>query len=187
MMIFQCTRCSFRSEDKLSFIRHTFESHSSEVNFKHTCGINGCPRTFSRYSSFLSHANRQHHNWRQQWDGRGLNVAVTTEMVESNPDAPGPTMNEDDTLSTEHDEDLHDEDFTPQQALHKMAALFLLTLKEKYKLTQSAVNFATDAVKNMFSVAQHQGTLGQLNPFEGLETEHLQMKFYRSHFNLIVS
>ena len=58
MMIFQFTRCSFRSEDKLSFIRHTFESHASEVNFQHTCGINGCPRTFSRYSSFLSHANK---------------------------------------------------------------------------------------------------------------------------------
>ena len=95
-------------------------------------------------------------------------------------------MNEEDSLSTEHDQD-NEQHITPQQTLHKMAALFLLTLKEKYKLTQTAVNFATDAVKNMFSAAQEQGTFAQLNPFEGLETEHLQMKFYRSHFNLIVS
>lgn len=85
--------------------------------------------------------------------------------------------------------------------------MFLLTLKEKHKLTQVSINYALGHVKQMTSrvvddvhckVRQHllnttniqipdlSSCFTDINPFEGLETEHMQSKFYKDHFNLIV-
>lgn len=87
------------------------------------------------------------------------------------------------------------------------AALFLLTLKEKHRLTQVSVDFALGHIKQMTNcivqdlqckVEKYLGDaniqypdisscFSDINPFKGLETEHLQSKFYKNHFNLIVS
>ena len=92
----------------------------------------------------------------------------------------------------------------------KSAALFLLTLKEKYRLTQTALNFAVGQVKHMVGfmaedmqaavqseMIEMHTTAAELpeitscfqnfNPFAGLETEYQQTKFYVEHFDLVVS
>ena len=92
-----------------------------------------------------------------------------------------------------------------------MAALFLLCLKEKHRLTQSSVNFAVTQVTDMFEFiatdirASVEGKLKEslneagvslpdlaecfnnVNPFDGLMSEHMQTKFYRENFYLVVS
>ena len=80
--------------------------------------------------------------------------------------------------------------------------LLLLTLKERHRFTQSAINFSVGQLKQMVyhvlqdvkqSVQEQVGVDVAINdcfdvgPFQGLETEHLQTKFYRDHFNLRVS
>ncbi len=97
----------------------------------------------------------------------------------------------------------------PIQSLERSAALFLLTLKEKYQLTQSALNFASSQVQEMMfydhqdkvealqSILDNQTaspgiefnlseSLQYKNPFANLETEHLQTKYYKEHFGLVV-
>ena len=101
--------------------------------------------------------------------------------------------------------------FTAQQSLKRSAALFLLALKDRYQLTQSALDFTVSQVKEMMfydhqdkvaaintalgsqpaasTLTQDElgGCLEYKNPFAALETEHLQTKYYREHFGLVVS
>ena len=72
--------------------------------------------------------------------------------------------------------------------LQQTAALFLLTLKEKHKLTQCAVDFSMDSARRMVSMAQEKLPSDlHVDPLSGLETEYLQAKYYRDNFRLIVS
>ena len=95
----------------------------------------------------------------------------------------------------------------------RTTALFLLTLKEKYQLSQTTVNeilqdieamvgnIACDLRLHVTSVLEEANVNLALvpdftdafnapafmQPFEGLHTEHLQNKFYRQHLGLVVS
>ena len=92
--------------------------------------------------------------------------------------------------------------------LKKSAGLFLLSLKERYQLTQTAVDFAISQVQQMVSFAVddfYQILLSLLReqdinmpdiserlsilrqPFAFLETEYMQLKYYKEAFGLIVS
>ena len=96
----------------------------------------------------------------------------------------------------------------PDHELQKTAALYLLTLKEKHKVTQTAIDFVvsqtklfvnkmmeglSSAVRKELNAPHHDATsvLSVLedirNPFEGLESQHLQLKYFQEHFGLIVS
>lgn len=80
------------------------------------------------------------------------------------------------------------------------AAKFILKLKEECKLTQSSVNIIVSSVKGLW--AQAMDNIGQkladhlpdqvdedlfCCPFEGLETQYLQQKYYQENFSYIVS
>ena len=101
----------------------------------------------------------------------------------------------------------HEEDITAADEhllAQKSTALLLLTLKERHRLTQVAVNFSVGQMKQMVlhvlddvktSVKKKMDADStadidecfDVNPFQGLETEYLQTKFYQKHFNLVVS
>ena len=88
----------------------------------------------------------------------------------------------------------------------KSAAMLLLTLKEKYRLTQTAINFAVSPIRETMNYVEADVrdavlTLGILSeeqqasfervfehtdPFAGLQSEYLQTKFYKENFNLVV-
>ena len=90
-------------------------------------------------------------------------------------------------------------------SLQTAVAKFLLALKEQHRLTQVSINFLVEQVKLIVSGVITdieeviQSKLGDesvatvihecfqdVNPFEGLETEYKQSKFYKEHFNLVV-
>ena len=98
----------------------------------------------------------------------------------------------------------------PDEHVKESAALFRLRMKEQYRLTQTSVDFVTSQVEGIISCVmedveskvrdsiQQQLPDAQflpdfsscflsLNPFEGLETEHKQVKYFRESFNLVVS
>ena len=91
-------------------------------------------------------------------------------------------------------------------SLQTAAARFLLALKEQHRLTQVSINFLVEQVKLIVAgvVADVEeavksklasegvttiihGCFRDVNPFETLETEYKQSKFYKEHFNLVVS
>ena len=215
-----CVHCSFQCCSKLLLVKHEFEAHSTEANFRRTCDINGCPLLFRSYGSFLSHANRKHPNWKEDLEAHAIqsNSAVShtgiadSESVgvvsvgdpgddgivlgdsgdgDSEPDDSGDGDSEPDD-SGDGDSDDNLETYDPNQRtpggettntdLQRTAALFLLTLKEKFKLTQTAVDFAMSSVKTMMDLV----TSNAVHPFAGLETEYLQNNYYRNYFGLVV-
>ena len=108
----------------------------------------------------------------------------------------------------EYNDDLLNPDSINGNKLYKSAALFLLSAKERFQLTQSALDFIIQQIKQMISFAvddveekvkKHLVDQGipeldisgcfedMCNPFKLLETEYMQNKFYQENFNLIVS
>ena len=83
----------------------------------------------------------------------------------------------------------------------KRAALFLLTFKEKYRLSQAAIDFAVGSIQSIVdsvctsAVAVVETDLSSAtaiaankeDPFVSLRTNHQQSKFYREMFGLVVS
>lgn len=203
-------------------VKHLFEVHCYEPSFMYACNIDQCPRAFSlgsTYSSFLTHANRKHQNWRQVLDAatpiRRLQQPSLQPIIAENENS---NSDEDTSDSDGDDEDevmdygmpeyppLNTQDIRISDA-QKAAGQFLLTLKERYKLTQTAIDFAIGAVNQIISAVYEEmmssviKTLrdrgisvpdvdlfasAPLNLFEGLETEYKQTQFYKDHFGLVV-
>ncbi len=181
-------------------MRHTFECHSSTPNFRYPCGVSGCIQTFSTYSGISSHLRRKH------W--------TNLELLELEREVTGqdkyflPHNNE------YGEEELSDEELSEATAVleeatctsanrQKSVALLLLTLKEKYKVTQTAIDFTVGQLKEIIEYMFDDVKMAvektlevdrtvieecfDANPFQGLDTEYLQAKFYRKHFSLVVS
>ena len=205
-MIFCCQRCAFRCPTWRNHIRHTFEAHSSEPNFTFTCDINGCTKTTSKYSTLMSHLSRKH----RDVDIESYSVHTRTFVPELNGEGvadQGPSNEE--PLDMDMDEEVPTAPCPVERNVQRSAALFLLTLKEKYQLTQTALTFAISQVKEMMLYdnedkraeleaalnCQSANTSAEFdlsecfqykNPFANLETEFLQTKYYKEYFGLVV-
>ena len=120
---------------------------------------------------------------------------------------------DDDFMGSEHDSmDVETDEERSILQIQKAAARFLLTLKEQHRLTQVAINFLVSQVKEIIEcivkdvksmvsevLVEHSFVSSSddlecftkcyenTNPFTGLETEYRQKKFYKTHFNLVVS
>ena len=213
--LFACSHCSYRSLNWRDLTKHSFESHSSEPNFVEKCRVSGCAQTFRCYVSFNSHLSRKH---------RGVDIErearmAATSSVRGERDGDGFNGLDDDVLESMEQGD--GEEIEPSNALnqdcpvsserlYRSAALFLLSAKERYQLTQTALDFITQHVQQMVSfvvddikeavkknLANHGMEIdwSELdakfeylrNPFVQLPTEYLQNKYYREQFNLVVS
>ena len=187
-------------------MRHSFEAHSSSPNFSFACGVHGYPQTFTALSGMASHLRRKHR-------GVDLDDAHSTPMMSSEEeqscDVVPTTV---DLPELQHEEDSPELAPVPAKVnrLERSAALFLITLKERYEITQSALNFAVSQVQQMVSYAVedikesveecllphlqdpsfevHMSELfGAPDPFSSLQNEYMQTKYYREKFDLIVS
>lgn len=125
-------------------MRHTFECHSSEPNFKFSCHY--CNQSFSKYSSISSHLSRKH---RVGDDNGNVFIPDTAASEDIHEQIPPQNYPVPDFLPRDTSAPVCDNHYLAQ----KSAALFLLTLKERYKLTQTAINFAVSQVQNMVAFA----------------------------------
>ena len=209
--MFVCELCYFRCQNFHLYVKHTFESHSTESNFKFTCGVDSCQQTFRRYSAIKSHFNRKHRgsNFESVELHRNIQSSARNESEENNGgdydnfDMNGNLFNGDSDLDNVSDIDIHD-DGGYSSSIEHSAGLFLITLKERYRLTQVAVDFAIEQVQMMIqralsdakneveslipanSIPGLSTCFEVVDPFSMLQTEFLQTKFYKEHFGLVV-
>ena len=187
------------------FLKHVQLFHSHQPSFSITCGLNGCLRSFSSFRSFRNHVYSYHGgesslDLQQTADSGNGGIGDIGDIGGGNDDG-------DDGASCA----LEVRDTAPSQ---RNAAMFLMGLKEKYMITQVALQGVIEGVTNL--VQSHLDTLHSqvqqqllqsgvsqatidgiqplfsdcgtyAHPFQGLETQYQQLKFYRQHFNLIVS
>ena len=231
-----CSRCSFCCTVKAELVKHVFESHCFDPLFTFPCPLGGCPHTFklgSTYSSYQSHVRRKHHNWKEDlhfrdFDASSRQLQSSTEqtedgeLAEQTEDGELAEQTEDGELAeqteggelaeqTEGGElvaNTRFEEFKSPDLVSRSAAQFLLTLKEKYRVTQSVVDFAVGSVNQMVShvcrelhhsvvrtlqendiaiPAALSESIAPIEPFKDLVTEYQQSKYYREHLGLVVS
>lgn len=155
----------------------------------------------SSFSSFKTHATRKHPNWQQIVSVQSVQISEepAAPSGEDNPDhhdSLGEAMDVDETAITACD--YADENVDPRRT----AALFLLTFKEKFNLSQKAVDYAVGSITTLVnqvgtSIQQSvQRVLKDRNlsedilrvddPFAHLYTEHRQFMYYKREFGLVV-
>ena len=175
-------------------LRHIGSVHSHEADFKLTCGIDGCPRTYSNFRSFQKHIRRVH-------------VAALDENAETTSQ---PT--------SQHHADEYDvaseASGHTQLSLKRNSALFLLKTKEKGRVSQLLLDelvsdlttFIQDRIlkvkqgvdliiKNScpeMSIETKDAIERCFNkeeitkPFAGLESGYMQKKYFKEEMNMLV-
>lgn len=146
--LYSCDSCCYRCNIQLEVIKHKFNTHSPEPLFRLKCGIQGCSYTFSSGSSFSSyktHASRKHPNWQSY-----LKPTFSQGSID---EPPASISEQDDCMDTFSEVEYNEVEYTPsdtgvpQEVTPKVpAALFLLTFKEKYNLSQRAIDYAVGSI-----------------------------------------
>ena len=147
-----CKLCSATSHLKLQtkeYIQHIKLFHAHQPDFKVTCGISGCQRTYTNFGTFRNHVYDVHSECTTEPIGVD-SVNVISEDVDV-----GYTRNndssEDDFIAMTDGCDNHDEPCCSQDMLKRSAAMALLGLKEKFKLTQASLQ---GVIQSMTAVTQ---------------------------------
>lgn len=209
-----CNHCSFRSRSKLILVQHLFEAHGSEEEFRFTCGIRSCGHIFatgSAYSGYLTHCHRKHPNWKQQIEESTFDNSVDVyDRVRDVPDCNGISDDRESFVPPTFDVEESDTEGLndTEENIELNAAHFLLTLKEKHKLTQVTLDFILNSISKLvkiisgsikYSVLEKvkeidssiipllENCFSPVDPFCNLKTEYQQTRFYKEHFSLIVS
>ena len=168
--------CSYRLDDDVVFLKHLFEAHGLESNFSYTRGFNGCRRTFTLgalYDAFRSHCDRKHHNWKESLDSitfddresvtyNSSNVAELAEATTRTTATRHPSssiaalsFDSEEDMGTSRISAVNDNDVICEYDRHEKsnleltAANFVLSLKEKFKLSQASLNFAIKSVEDV--------------------------------------
>ena len=188
---------------------HTFQAHSSAPNFSFKCGIKGCVQTFHKFSAISSHIRRRHHGFNP--DSSCEDPYVDGMDIDSSTTTNGQNESDANMISGLSDSSHSEPDMPDHLRMQKGCATLLLTLKEKHKLTQTALDFSVEQVREVIKCVKDDirrrvecemleystvtsmqkpdlSTCFQdIDPFTGLHSEYMQQKFYKEHFNLIVS
>lgn len=198
-----CPLCPLERTSQLNlnlknFLKHVQLFHSHQPSFSITCGISGCLRHFKNFRVFRNHVYAFHSG-----DPNISNEPASNHEDDDNGSVESPVVTSSGSNSSESTA-------TSIEDLQRHTALFLLGLKEKYKLTQAAIEgviegvtgliqyqlsllhsqvcenlqknqMSPDCINHLFSDV---GPFGR--PFSGLETKHQQMKYYATHFDYIV-
>ena len=195
------------------FLKHVQLFHSHQPGFSITCGLDGCLRPFSSFRSFRNHVYSYHGGDSSlELQQSGDDGSVGDDPTRANDDN---DEDEEEEGGGDGDSGVTWEVSGSQSSLtQKNAAMFLMELKEKHMITQAALQGVIEGVTNLMqsqldalysqvhqqlsqtSVSQAaidglqplfsgEGIFGR--PFQGLETQYQQLKFYRQHFNLVVS
>ena len=157
-----CYFCLYQSTDKIEELKHLFQAYNFENNFNNVCEISSCTCTFTKGSSFdvfRSHCARYHHNWRE---------LLSESYIENDMDTTctGVPVSEDQSIAdcSELMEGTFDQDFDESRMLtdfnsdhvvsrvdtvKKAAVNLVLTLKEKFKLSQSSIDYTIKVVEEL--------------------------------------
>jgi len=152
---FSCPLCSNAAHLMLDFkglIKHLNLFHAHQPDFKVPCGINGCLRHFTNLRTYQNHVSSVH-------SFMGVtssiqNSSASTSGCISDSHENNSSANGNDISSTTAEEESTFVGFngsiqSPALLFQKSSALFLLGLKEKYKLTQISIQGIVDGVTSL--------------------------------------
>ena len=195
-MRFTCTICQrFAYPNLQGVMRHIGSVHAHEPYFKVTCGIGGCPRTYTNFPSFQKHIRRVHVTVLEL-----ENADSFTDPLESDTELEG--VNPGSAISE------------TRFSLKRNAALFLLKTKDKGRVSQATLDGLVSDMTNFIQIRLNEvqqevrciiqrGSVQVPNdvvaaiersfnreeisrPFAGLESEYFQKKYFKEELNMMV-
>ena len=197
-------------------MKHLFQAHNSETDFRYACEISSCSRVFvagDSFDAFRSHCSRYHYNWKAQFVNEDEDTFSEMEVHVSNSvSVVHKDGLEDSSVEGDHpDNGCFGDDVSNTSNCDNIvmnAAHFILNLKEKFKLSQVSLDFVIKSVEELLQLSANtikqqvleallqEGVVisplliddcfTQVTPFGSLKTEYQQTKFYKESFNLIV-
>ena len=172
-----CLYCSFQSSSKLCAVKHLFEAHNFESNFRYACELIPCTRVFvmgDSFNAFRSHCTRYHLNWKERLSsllnesevsaddddlmmdtlemgthGSASESATDTRQCEELEETSNIIIEGDNRNEVSIGGRYPGSHFDVEQT----AAHFILNLKERFKLTQASLNFAIKAVDELIMIS----------------------------------
>lgn len=193
--MFFCSICNLFGGNSFSAVlRHMGEIHRYDPGLVILCGIGRCPQTYKNYESFRSHVYRKHR-----------------EVLHSPPSSndTGENASNFEAESTEEynlDEfELNTNNELAVPDMKKYGAKFLLKTREEYRIPQltlnkivsdmkglwmSSIESIREEVKKVVSSEETDGLMKSFDnsfPLRDLETEYLQLQYYKNNFNYLVS
>ena len=206
----ECPICSERSSiiNLSSYLRHIRLLHADRPNFQIKCNLEDCQKKpFRSFCYFRNHVYDCHGSLQQQ--SSSVPLQATSPRHTNYPDDP-----DQDSYPNPDSETDDNERESCFKDMEKAAAIWILKTRECNKLTQTATENIIKDVDSLYQVALHnihcavedelrkagidpsvlpglshifntQGPHGRL--FAGLESQHKQMKYLKSQFNLVVS
>lgn len=181
-----CSMCSYCSAGESQLLNHVLKIHQHDPNFHVYCA--SCLRSYHTLSSFRKHISRGCVQ-AQQVNDDAADVEDGIEMEEH--------------LHGEEDMDQRADCQPISQQWHE--ARFILSIKEKYVLSQAAVDAVLFSTAELFSALLDdtlaslrldlpeewmqliQQRLGERRTlFSGLSTSYLQQKYFKEEFQLVV-
>lgn len=209
MPIKPCQLCSFVAPTLKYLLKHLRQVHAHQPGFEVTCFLSRCQRKFRNFTVFRNHVYAIHSEsesiLRPTEDGFNSNSDQNSDPDPNQNPTPNPDPDPDDDLDTDSG------DF--EECMKKMAATWILKIQEKFKLPQLVVelilqdvtDFFDDLLDSLFSevklvlssagiddsvivnVSKLFGSNSAYGkPFAGLETQYLQLKYYKKEFGFVV-
>lgn len=189
-----CQLCGFVAPTLTYLLQHIRQVHAYLPGFQISCGLSGCQRTFKSFAVYRNHVYGFHGEF------ESIIMQSTTGITEDE------QMDLSENVSTVNSVD--------NDRRRRAAATWILKVQEQHKIPQSTME---EILKDVSGFVQdllidlHQKVNSTLQsacvdpsqvpglaelfhpesefakPFSNLETQHMQLKFYRQNFNLIVS
>lgn len=157
-----CLKCDYQSRHFFKLISHYRFVHSHEHGFCLSCSIDGCERTYSKIDSYLKHIKRNHGMFYQTHLSNSKeqfrNEDILESLVEVNDEGicNGNQM--------ESDEEEMEMTIAPEINFQRKLGIFLLSLREKYKLPSVVIPEIVNEFLSMIDF--HQAKFSQsLNEF----------------------
>lgn len=195
-----CHLCEdFFVPSRTLLLHHIARVHSNMPDFNMTCGLDECMATFKNYHAFKRHL-RKKCSVICNLEDEEAEVPTTDDYNQENSPSSNPTYS---STGGENEGDRE-----------RSVALWILKLKESQNLTQSVteeiLGDVTELCSNMASSLEadlrkimsaarinpddisglkelFHGDSPYHKPFNKLNTQYLQMSYYKSHFNFVVS
>ena len=134
MLAFSCDYCNFSCENSSRFFKHLVHFHSNEPNFKVYC--RNCPRSFTKVNSLQKHFYRDHRH-------------VNDNNHDDNSDFDDDPNDSNGLENCDQNREQENGIETTSKDLTHHVAKFLLCVKEKGRVTQSALDMVKDSTKNL--------------------------------------
>lgn len=154
-MMHFCSKCNFETRQYSKLISHYRFVHSHDRGFFLTCNTDGCQGQYSNIDSFLKHIKRKHKIF---YDNNVARLArfnrepsVLRNLFEVNVDDGIDDHENDGDEQTNHADTTVD--------FRKKLALFLLSMREKFKLPSSVLPYFVDEFSTQ--VGHHQAQVSQ--------------------------